>query len=446
MAGLGEIALDEVVHFDVVTHNVSTGAVSDADSTPTFSVFEEDTDTPIVSASNFTKRTALTGNYRGSFTASAANGFEVGKWYNIVASATVNSVAAKAIAHTFRIIPAESSAGVQKVDLTHISGSAVSTSTAQLGVNVVNFGGSAGTFSSGRPEVNTTHVGGTSQTARDLGASVLISSGTGTGQLSVTSGVIAANVTQFGGSAGTFASGRPEVNATHLAGTAYASADLSTTMKASVNTEVDTALTDIHLDHLIGVADPGSIVANNSLWAKLSSSAATATYADYDHTTMSLQAIGAFTQSLDTVDLPNVLSRLPAALVSGRMDSSVGAMAANTLTASALATDAVTEIQSGLSTLDAAGVRTAVGLATANLDTQLDALPTAIENADAILSRGVSNVQATADTTSLCTVVLAMLESSISGTTWTIRKTDGTTFVTKTLTTAASADSITGVT
>lgn len=53
-----------------------------------------------------------------------------------------------------------------------------------------------------------------------------------------------ANVEQFGGSNGTFAAGRPEVNTTHLAGTAYASADLSATMKASVNTEADTALTD----------------------------------------------------------------------------------------------------------------------------------------------------------------------------------------------------------
>lgn len=73
-----------------------------------------------------------------------------------------------------------------KSDIIDIAGSAVSTSTAQLGVNVVNFGGSAGTF----------------------------------------------------------ASGRAEVNATHLAGTAYASADLSATMKASVNTEADTALAD----------------------------------------------------------------------------------------------------------------------------------------------------------------------------------------------------------
>ena len=52
-------------------------------------------------------------------------------------------------------------------------------------------------------------------------------------------------------------------------------------------------------------------------------------------------------------DTENIQTRLPAALVSGRMDASVGAMAANTLTASALATDAVTEIQSGLATASA---------------------------------------------------------------------------------------------
>jgi hypothetical protein len=75
-------------------------------------------------------------------------------------------------------------------------------------------------------------------------------------------------------------------------------------------------------------------------------------------------------------DTNDIQTRIPAALVSGRIDASVGAMAANTLTASALASDAVTEIQSGLSTLNAAGVRTAVGLASANLDTQLSAIVT----------------------------------------------------------------------
>lgn len=46
----------------------------------------------------------------------------------------------------------------------------------------------------------------------------------------------------------------------------------------------------------------------------------------------------------------DIQTRLPAALVSGRMDASVGAAAANTLTASALATDAVTEIVTALLT------------------------------------------------------------------------------------------------
>jgi hypothetical protein len=61
---------------------------------------------------------------------------------------------------------------------------------ASVPANVTQFGGTNGTFSGGRPEVNTTHVGGTSQTGRDLGASVLLSSGTGTGQISLSSGLV----------------------------------------------------------------------------------------------------------------------------------------------------------------------------------------------------------------------------------------------------------------
>lgn len=77
------------------------------------------------------------------------------------------------------------------------------------------------------PPANTVAFGGTTVTGRDLGASVLISSGTGTGQLSVTSGVIASNVTQFGGTNLTATGGRPEVNTSHWGGTAVASATVS---------------------------------------------------------------------------------------------------------------------------------------------------------------------------------------------------------------------------
>jgi hypothetical protein len=67
-----------------------------------------------------------------------------------------------------------------KADLVNIAGAAVSTTTAQIGVNAVK-------------------LGNTVQTGRDIGASVLLSSGTGTGQVSVSSGVIASNLKQIDG-------------------------------------------------------------------------------------------------------------------------------------------------------------------------------------------------------------------------------------------------------
>lgn len=87
-------------------------------------------------------------------------------------------------------------------------------------VNVAQFGGTNGTFSAGIPAVNSTQIGGTSQTGRDIGASVLLSNGTGSGQISFTSGVVSSNVTQAGGSAITSSGGRQEVNVSHVAGTA----------------------------------------------------------------------------------------------------------------------------------------------------------------------------------------------------------------------------------
>lgn len=92
-------------------------------------------------------------------------------------------------------------------------------------------------------------------------------------------------------------------------------------------------------------------------------------------------------------DLDDIQTRIPAALVSGRIDASVGAMAANTVTATAIATDAitaakiatdaigaaelaadaVTEIQSGLAT--SASISALNNVSTAQVKTQItDAL------------------------------------------------------------------------
>jgi hypothetical protein len=123
-------------------------------------------------------------------------------------------------------------------------------------------------------------------------------------------------------------------------------------------------------------------------------------------------------------DTEDIQTRLPAALVSGRIDASVGAMAADVVTAAAIAADAigaselaasaVTEIQAGLSTLDAAGVRSAVGLASANLDTQLDALPTASENAIALLDTA-SGIETSITPRQAIRLILAASAGKLSG-------------------------------
>lgn len=327
------IPIDEVVHFDVVTSNPSTGAASDADSTPTFAVYEEATDTDILGGpTNLTKRTSLTGNYRGTFTASAANGFEAGKWYSVVASATVNSVAGKAVAMSFRVGPAETSAGVPKVDASLIEG-----------------------------------VDATNQIRDSANQADIL-------QRLVTLLEVA------GGSPNEF----------------RLSVDALRNVPAMVRLELAAELARVDV----------------AVSSRASASQATAIEAD--------------TQDIQ--------GRLPAALVSGRIDASVGAMAANVMTAAAAAADLTTEIQAGLATasdlatvagyldteilaikavtdkldttlevasgspgdyefradalrnaptgsgggggggLDEAGIRAAVGLASANLDTQLAAI------------------------------------------------------------------------
>lgn len=131
----------------------------------------------------------------------------------------------------------------------------------------------------------------------------------------------------------------------------------------------------------------------------------------------------------------------------------VAAMASNTLTASALATDAVTEIQSGLATSSALStVDTAVDAIKAKTD-NLPAspaatgdIPTTVENADELLKRDMSAVTGEASRSVLNAMRFIRNGFSISGTTMSILKEDdSTTAYTRDLTTDASAQPITGV-
>jgi len=384
MSYLGSWKIDDLLTFYANTTRFDTGAATDADAVPAYRVYEDETGTAILTGNMALIDSSNTaGFYSEQITLSAANGFEKGKCYAVYISAAVNSVTG-ATHHTLQI--------EAEVDANTVSGTVANVTTVATTTNLTNL-----------PAI----------TANWLTA------------------------------AGTAADFTTEIQ-TGLA-TAASIAALNNISTAQVNTEVDTALADIHLDHLIAVADPGSIVANSSLLAKITSKSATPAFTSFDNTTDSLEAIRDKETDIET-DTQDIQGRLPAALVSGRMDSNVQAMANDVITSSVIAASATSEFQNGLSTLDAAGVRTAVGLSLANLDTQLAALPTDTENADAVLSRGVVNVEDTANTTSLAAVVLAALESAVVDTTWTIRKTTGATFDTKTVTKDGTAEPITGVT
>ena len=66
--------IDDTIVKDFTTHNPVTGAVSDADVTPTCEVFEDANDTEILTPT-CVKRTAKTGNYRVSIDLTGSTAF-----------------------------------------------------------------------------------------------------------------------------------------------------------------------------------------------------------------------------------------------------------------------------------------------------------------------------------------------------------------------------------
>lgn len=133
-------------------------------------------------------------------------------------------------------------------------------------------------------------------------------------------------------------------------------AALNNLSSADAQTAANAAIVANGLDHLVAATVTGTDIVDNSIIARLVSKSATADWDSYAHTTDSLEAL---------------------------RDRG----------------DAAWTTATGFSTLDAAGVRTAVGLASANLDTQLAALPTAAENADAVWEEAIADHSGTSGST-----------------------------------------------
>lgn len=217
--------------------------------------------------------------------------------------------------------------------------------------------------------------------------------------------------------------------------------------------------------------------------ATVSSRLATSSYSAPLDAAGTRTALGLSSANLDTqlstidtvvdrieLDTQDIQSRLPAALVSGRIDASVGAMAANTVTASALASDAVTEIQSGLATAaelaTVDGVVDNIKVVTDKLDTMLEADgsdyiytavalqntpstgPTTEQIAEAVLLANWEDISSTPPDYCLLMASYALrnkFSTEDTPGTYTVYAPDGTTVAwTRTLVTDPSADPIVG--
>lgn len=459
-----QVPIDEVVFFDAITSNVSTGAVSDADSTPTFSVFEEDTDTPIVSVVNMTKRTSLTGNYRGTFTCSAANGFEAGKWYSVIVSATVNSVAGKTVALHFRCAPAEAVAGVPVVEP---YGMITNVGTAQAGAaNTITLASTASAtdnlYDPGLITIRSGTGAGQSRTIIQYTGSTKVAVvdrdwRTNPDNTSVYVVVAMPNLmsTNEGAAAGGGAS-TITLNAGASATDNFYNGQFvvlrSSTGQDQVrlitsyvgSTKVATVSAAWATNPVSGTGYmiyPSYMAALSNLDAAVSTRLATAGYTAPLTAATTRSAVGLASANLDTqlaalqADTDNIQTRIPAALVSGRMDSSVGAMATDTVNAAAIAANAVAEIQAGLATSAAVA-----------------ALPSASDIATAVGGRQITegyraNAAAPTSDQFMSEVLAHLGESAITGTTKTIKRLDhSTTAETFTLDSATAPTSITRAT
>lgn len=165
------------------------------------------------------------------------------------------------------------------------------------------------------------------------------------------------DVHAFAGTAATASGGRPEVNATHFAGTAYATA---------LAAEVD-AVWDEALSGHATAGTSGKAVSDILTDTGTDIPATLTTIAGYIDTEVA--AIKAVTDNLPNsgalTTITTHLTDIKGATFSGATDS---------LEAIRDRGDAAWITATGFSTLDAAGVRAAVGLASANLDTQLTAI------------------------------------------------------------------------
>jgi len=213
----------------------------------------------------------------------------------------------------------------------------------------------------GLVDANTVKIGptgtGTAQTARDVGGNVDVATSTRMATYTQPTGFLAATFPTTVASTTNITAGTI-TTVTNLTN-APTAGDLTATMKASVNAEVDTALADINLDHWVGTATGIPAVPAGTYLDQIMDDGT----AVYDRTTDSLQAIrdntGTAGAGLTAIDLPDQTMNITGNItgnLSGSVGSVTGAVGSVTgLTTTSIADQVWDEVLSGHLTAGSTG-------------------------------------------------------------------------------------------
>lgn len=337
MSYLGSWKIDDLLTFYANTTRFDTGNATDADAVPAYRVYEDETGTAILTGNMALLDSANTaGFYSEQITLSAANGFEKGKSYAIYIAATVNSVAG-ATHHTLQI---EAEVDANRINWANVDNpsTAVNLSATNIDVDqvVASVSGAVGSVTAGVTVTTNNDKTGYALSAAAIQAiwDALTSALTTVGSIGK---LLVDNINATISSRSSHSAADVWAVATRLltAGTNIVLAkgvgvtgfnDLSA---AQVNTEADTAIADARLDELLA--------ADSDI-----DGAAPPTVGSVFHELLTKTA-GSFTYDQTTDSVEAIRDRGDAAWITA----------------------------TGFSTLTQADVRTAVGLASANLDTQL---------------------------------------------------------------------------
>lgn len=453
MSYLGDYAEDYAdLNFKFTTRRFSTGAPH-ALSGGTISVYKSNDTTQSTAGVTLTADfDGVTGLNNVKIDLSADAFYATGKDYQVIITAgTVDSVsvvgecvASFSIENRFQEVDVvkwlgtaaatPTTAGVPEVDITHIAGAAVNTSSAQLGVNVVNAAGTA--WGSGAITAGSIATDAIDADALATDFVTEIQSGLAT----------AAELAKVPKS-----DSNVSWNATALAAIQSEANDALVAYDPPTKTEMDTAFTEI----------------KGATW---------------DSGTDTLEHIRNKETDIET-DTQDLQGRVPAALISGRMDSNMQAAANGVITAAVIATDAIdadaiaadvtTELQNGLATAaelakvpksDGTSSWNATALAAiqsecADAIAATDSIAAASVSAaaankiaDHVLRRNTSNVEASSNGDTLAfksvyggSAMLTHEKDASSGTNIEVKKADGaTTLATIPIDTDAAAEPIVG--